>query len=476
MGAPSCLLVSLILLLSTESSTRVSAFLPPPATVNTTPFLRCRFTQLRSRLENEDSEGAITNGATNWPLDSAPKQPQTESDGFLVDKSNTYNKFRKRPPYPPESYASLAAKEEGFSHSYISFIDKTLLQIYSQQTRLIEPRRYALKDQFLKKNAGKPPTIDDVAMPKTNYGPIASFFAWSGLPARLVVGSASYLAFPYVISFLQEAITGVDHTELSKLIDSFLPGVAIVLGTYFSLTISILYDRFARLQEAVNTEAAILSLTLENLVHLLEDDEEALVQAAQCIADQVQALVFDSRGRETMRVIYSDPYARILRVIKEKDKDERRDGYLLSDIHAAVSQLYRLRSDRLTVESLALAPTHFDVMTFLSGMLLVGFALGTVATAPDTIPSEIARVLFAGLVVCYTVFYEMSFDLNRPFDGVYQIRRSGAAMHFLHIKHLANTHPGLKGKVDFEEAIDEETLIDDCDADCQKRKSQIWYN
>ena len=162
--------------------------------------------------------------------------------------------------------------------------------------------------------------------------------------------------------------------------------------------------------------------------------------------------------------------------MKELDKDECRDGYLLADIHGAVSQLYRLRSDRLTVESLALAPTHFDVMTFLSGMLLVGFALGTLATAPESVPSEVARVLFAGLVVCYTIFYEMSFDLNRPFDGVYQIRRSGAAMHFLRIKNLINSHPTLKGKVDFEEVVDEETFVDDCDGACQKRKSQIWYN
>ena len=219
-----------------------------------------------------------------------------------------------------------------------------------------------------------------------------------------------------------------------------------------------------------------MSLTLENLVHLLEDDEDAVVEAAQCVADQVKTLVFDSRGRETMRVIYGDPYARILRILKEQDTDECRDGYLLADIHSGISQLYRLRSDRITVESLALAPTHFDVMTFLSGMLLVGFALGTLATAPDGVPSDIARILFAGLVVCYTLFYEMSFDLNRPFEGIYQIRRSGSAMHFLHIKHLINNHPSLKGRVDFEELVDDETAVNGSGGVSQKRRWQIWYN
>lgn len=461
--------VILAALVWTDSSSVVSAFGLAPSSRRPFPLLRARATGYgddeKTGINGSRLPASVRNRSRNESSDECP----------VVKPSSLAGGTRRRPPYPPESY-TLAAKEEGLSLNYISFIDQTGLQSYSQQTRLIEPRRYALEDQFLKENADRPPTIDDVAMPKTSYGPIATFFAWNGLPARAVVGSASYLAFPFLISFLQQAMTGTDHLELSKLIDSFLPGVAIVLGTYFSLTISILYDRFARLQEAVNAEAAVLSLTLENLVHLLEGDEDALVQAAQCIADQVRVLVFDSRGRETIRIIYGDPYARILRILKEVDKDECSDGYLLSDIHSAVSHLYRLRSDRLTVESLALAPTHFDVMTFLSGMLLVGFALGTLANSPDSVPSEISRVLFAGLVVCYTIFYEMSFDLNRPFDGVYQIRRSGAAMHFLHIKHLISKHPSLKGKVDFEEVVDEETFVDDCDGACQKRKSQIWFD
>lgn len=160
------------------------------------------------------------------------------------------------------------------------------------------------------------------------------------------------------------------------------------------------------------------------------------MEGAQCIADQVRTMVFDSRGRETVGVFYSDPLARMLRLLKEfNNQDGCRNAYLLSDLHANIAKLFELRSDRLSVESLALAPTHFDVMTFLSGLLLTGFALGTVATAAiDGVPSETARVLFSGLVVCYTIFYEMAWDLNRPFDGVHQLRRSGAAMHLLQIK------------------------------------------
>jgi uncharacterized membrane protein YtjA (UPF0391 family) len=130
----------------------------------------------------------------------------------------------------------------------------------------------------------------------------------------------------------------------------------------------------------------------------------------------------------------------------------------------------------LSDEALALSPTHFDVMTFLSGLFLTGFALGTVATAQtDGCPAGIARILFSALVVCYVVFYEMAYDLNRPFDGIYQIRRCGAAMHFLQVKVLINNHPLVRGLVDFE-PISEEEASGECDTDCQRQKAKTFYN
>mmetsp|Transcript_18737 Transcript_18737/g.45240 ORF Transcript_18737/g.45240 Transcript_18737/m.45240 type:complete len:601 (+) Transcript_18737:310-2112(+) len=401
-----------------------------------------------------------------------------DDDDCLVEERPTKHVARERqPPFPSSAYSDVQEEEEGLTYNYISFIDQSILKTYSQQTRLIEPRRYALPEQFETKNANVEPTIDDVAMPQTNYGPVARLFAWNGLPARTVVGSASYLVFPYIIELLDTS------TELSKLVDSFLPGISIVLGTYFSLTISILYDRQTRLTEAVNLECSQLALTLINLLHLFENtDEDAAVEGAQCVADQVRVLVHDNRGRETMGVVYSDPYARLLRLLKDYSNTDIctslvNDAYLLADLHGNVGRLFQLRTDRLTVESLALAPTHFDVMTFLCGLLLAGFALGTVATATqDGVPSETAQVLFAGLVVCYTIFYEMAFDLNRPFDGIYQIRRSGAAMHLLQIKQIVTTHPVLKDRVDFEAIGEDDGEAGECDGDCQRRKARIWYN
>lgn len=76
-------------------------------------------------------------------------------------------------------------------------------------------------------------------------------------------------------------------------------------------------------------------------------------------------------------------------------------------------------------------------------------------------------------------FYFLPSVVSGPFDGVYQLRRAGAAMHFLQVKHLISNHPLLAGRVDFEEIIDKDVDIDeivDCDGDCEKRKAEVWFN
>jgi hypothetical protein len=146
----------------------------------------------------------------------------------------------------------------------------------------------------------------------------------------------------------------------------------------------------------------------------------------------------------------------------------------VSEVRSTLGELFRVRSKRLSDEALALAPTHFDVMTFLSGLLLIGFVLSSVAAAEDL--SGISRLLFAMLVVCFVILYEMAFDLNRPFDGIYQMQRSGAATHFLQVKHLISQHPDLCDVVGF--GTDDGAYDSNVEytAEASRRKAEIWYN
>jgi hypothetical protein len=235
----------------------------------------------------------------------------------LIDSTITSTPQSKRKPVFPLSSYNLARDEKTQKNNFLSFIDYSATP-YSQVTRLVEPRAYARSDQFNKNMADVPPTIDDVAPPPHGYGAVGLFLAWNKLPARAVVGTLAYCSFPYILECLSFITRNVESDALLSLVNTWLPGVSIVLGTYVSLTLSILYDRFTRMQETVYKEASILALTCHSLLHLFENDKDAAVEGTQCIADQIRILVRESRGREIMGVIYSDPYARILDLLKKK--------------------------------------------------------------------------------------------------------------------------------------------------------------
>ena len=472
--------LALVALCQTSSCTTAFSVLPFQHHQHSLDILRASAREVNNNDENDASFMTTekiaqleTNGIIEDP--SCETTNQQEAPWLQsMKRCATKNKYRRRrkPAFPKEAYSNLLSEEENLRHNFVSFIDQSITTSYSQSVRLVEPRAYARSDQFRPENAQVPPRIEDVAEPPTQYGPLALVFAWNGIPARTVIALTAYSVFPLIVKSL--VATTVDLEALATLVSDFLPGLAIVLGTYFSLTITILYDRFAKLQEVINQEASILALTCRSLMDSFERDEDTRIDAIQAVADQVRTMVFDSRGKETMGIVYNDPYARLLSLSSSAGK-----GSVDAGLRASIENLITLRSRRMTYESMALAPTHFDVMTFLCGMLLSGFSLGTVAVAQkDGVPTELAKILFASLVVCYTLFYEMSFDLNRPFDGIYQIRRSGAAMHFLQIKHWIANDVVLSQAVDFEEVRERGTssTTPECDEDCQKQKLKTWYN
>jgi len=239
--------------------------------------------------------------------------------------SSTATNSKRKSAFPSSTY-SLAVDEERLKYNFVSFIDYTL-EPYSQVTRLVEPRFYARSDQFDRNMMDVQPTIEDLAPPPSLYNSYGEFLAWNKLPARAVVGTMAYFIFPWIVQLLQAIITDDESAEaLLSMVNTSLPGVSIVLGTYFSLTLSILYDRFSRLQETVALEASLLALTFQNLLDLFAQDDEAAVEGAQCIADQIRTLVRESRGRELMSVIYSDPYSRILQLVQERNQSGNLDS------------------------------------------------------------------------------------------------------------------------------------------------------
>ena len=105
------------------------------------------------------------------------------------------------------------------------------------------------------------------------------------------------------------------------------------------------------------------------------------------------------------------------------------------------------------MEALSLPPTHFAVLNSLTLLILLSYTVSTLPVVDRLtgLPPNEGSILFGILTNIYVLFYFFARDLNDPFGGVYQIRRSSSACSLLEAKWLIANHPLLQGEVDFEE-------------------------
>jgi len=369
---------------------------------------------------------------------------QTTNPNDEPPNQSKFNRTRQKnrsADFPPLTYADTLL-DLPFEPE-ISFILKA-----NRATRLVEDRSYARRESFEGENITNRPTLEDLSSPQPN----TTSKLWISASYRLGVGVLAYVAFPPLTRVLEGMVT-VTPDLLNELSRTFAPGISILYGTFISLTLSILYDRIKNIQGSVAKETSLLSLMAQNILTIFRDDEERVVRGGQCIADQIRILVKESRGRELMSVIYSDPYLRMLELIAEKEEEifvENGAGGLgaragtIATARDTIKDMMEIRSERLGQEALALPPTHF--------LILLGF---TISTFPDVAstgnPSNESSILFSVLCSVYVLFFNFANDLNNPFMGVYQVRRSSAASHLLQTKWLIANHPSMRGKVDFED-------------------------
>ena len=348
----------------------------------------------------------------------------------------------------------------------------------AKSTRLLKYRSYAKRDAFSTENIHVPPSSKDLSPKTRNQLEIL----WINPLYRWAILVLSYLIFPCITQFLAKYIT-TTSTHLAEITMQFGPGISILYGTFISITLSILYDRQNKIQTNISAESANMAIVLRSSLSLFRDNKDRMVEVGQCVADQIRHLVMESRGEEIMCLIYSDPYARILELVLEKEREhssnDHPDGVCVHiiikkkefsciTIHScyhiqfvtkmsiscakdSIKELIKMRSQRLSEEALALPPTHFFVLTTLTILILLGYIFSILPTvSPTGMPSTESSILFSVLCTVYILFYNFADDLNNPFQGVYQIRRSSTAAHLLQTKWLLVNHPVLKGKIHFD--------------------------
>ena len=184
----------------------------------------------------------------------------------------------------------------------------------NRRTRLLDRRSYTAREPFEQENIMEPPCLQDLKPPPSPYKEAL----WISVPFRALSFALPYYIFPYLIGFLDKGVT-MKPDQLSGITSNFGPGVSILYGTFVSLTLSILYERQKDIQNDAAVEASLLALITRNLLNIFRCDRALSVKVGQSCADQIRILAKGSRGSELLAIMYSDPYARMLELIQDRE-------------------------------------------------------------------------------------------------------------------------------------------------------------
>jgi len=313
---------------------------------------------------------------------------------------------------------------------------------YENKYKLLSDyRSYSNKELLDTDHLTMAPVLDDL----NQMQPTTIKTIWVTGPYRFAVFLTAFFVFPVFCNILSTLVK-VSENEFDIINDQFTPGIGILYGTFVALTLDILYERQGKVQENASVEASLLSQVTQNALNLFRDNSQIAREACQIVADQVRIIVYRERGSEMLNIMRADPYARLLSVVDHYQRDKKsftpQEEALIDGLRGEIPALMEARAKRLSDEASALPPTHFLVLLVLTALSLVGFTAATLTiTDADGKPPLETRLCFAGLSAVYVLFFNFCKDMNDPFDGVYQIKRSSAASYLLQIKWLIANQP-----------------------------------
>lgn len=322
--------------------------------------------------------------------------------------------------------------------------------------QLMASRNYGRPDVLDKKGA---PTLSDL----DETSPPLSETYWSFPFFRVSIVALSYFAFPLFLIVFKNFQT-IDPEDFDIVVNQLAPNVGVLYATILALTLQVLYARFTRIQENATTEANLISQVTRNILLLFandKNDEEWAVESCQIIANQVRILMSRTRGLELLSIMKADTYSNLLAIIDDyhylhgcDDDFSPQEESIIGHLRGEIGQLMESRALRLSDEASSLPPTHFLLLTSLSVTSTIAYVVASLRVVDDLWhPPQEASLLFAGLLALYILFFNFCRDLNGPFNGVYQIKRSNAASHLLQTKWLIVNSLG--DSVDFSADLDE---------------------
>jgi len=281
-------------------SSSVGALLAPKLTSSPNQYTSNGHRHKPTLLQVVANDDSPSTDGTSTPLNGnaipAKKKRKQRSRGYPLSAYEL-------DPLPQEKRSRLL-----FSEASIRFDD------FQRSTRLLQGRSYAKATAFEKENLLASPSVQDLASPRTSGDAIDKL--WSSTSFRLGVFLISYNALPLLTKFL----VSFETTPMldGALSDKLGTGITILYSTFISLTLSILYERQKNISAEIAKESSTLVLLTRNILEIFKEDEDRLLDASDCISNQVRIIVKESRGTELLTMMYSDPYIRILDLLTEE--------------------------------------------------------------------------------------------------------------------------------------------------------------
>jgi hypothetical protein len=305
----------------------------------------------------------------------------------------------------------------------LPFFDETATQelsrdrknrIYANSTKLRQLSGPVYRDRFV--------TLPDAFQTTRDS-------AWITAPYRLSVLAAAYTVFPTLIDGLRMVLQDVgSEGDATAVTTGFAPAISLLYGAWLGLTFNILQERIGQLQRTATQESSFFCALCERTSLLTEQAPLDIVEAVfEPLFEHTAALANRSREEELLLITNDDVYLRYRRSLKLLAACETHQAMAvtseITSCNDLTDKLMLIRADRLSMETRSLPAAHFAILSLFSIQLLTCFvyAIAQSAVASDDPPLRIAFAFFAGV---YLLVFNFAADLNDPFRGIYQIRRS----------------------------------------------------
>ena len=272
---------------------------------------------------------------------------------------------------------------------------------------------------------------DDLITPPQDAFKLTADTVWITAPFRCSILLAAYGAFPLIIESIRGALPESAPSDLTPVLSGFAPAISLLYGAWLGLTFNILEQRIGLLQRTAIKESAMLASLCERTVMLLNDllARQCLIPLMEVLFEQTTMLAERSREDELLLIANDDPYWRYRRSLKELELQShisKSGNFSATDVsacHETVDQLVQIRAERLSMETKSLPAAHFSILAIFSIQLWSCFTY-SIAQSPAHSDDWPLRVAFSFFTAVYILVFNFAVDLNDPFRGNYQVRRS----------------------------------------------------